>query len=113
MNSLESVLRETISQGIPRTHRSWKKILVIVEGLYSMEGTICPLEKLIELKKKYKFYLFIDEAHSIGALGPSGKGVCDYWGIDPKEVDILMGTFTKSFGAAGGYLAGSKVNMMK
>lgn len=50
----------------------------------------------------------MDEAHSIGALGPNGRGVCDYFGIDPKNIDILMGTFTKSFGAAGGYIAGSK-----
>jgi serine palmitoyltransferase len=50
----------------------------------------------------------VDEAHSIGALGPQGRGVCDYYGIDPRRVDILMGTFTKSFGAAGGYVAGSK-----
>jgi serine palmitoyltransferase len=56
----------------------------------------------------WQFYLYVDEAHSIGALGPNGRGVCDYFGIDPRRVDILMGTFTKSFGAAGGYIAGSK-----
>lgn len=50
----------------------------------------------------------MDEAHSIGAMGPNGRGVVDYWGCDPKEIDILMGTFTKSFGSAGGYIAGSK-----
>ena len=55
-----------------------------------------------------QFYLFIDEAHSIGAMGPRGRGVTDYFGIDTKDVDILMGTFTKSFGAAGGYIAGRK-----
>jgi serine palmitoyltransferase len=55
-----------------------------------------------------QFYLFIDEAHSIGALGPHGRGVVDYFGVNPRSVDILMGTFTKSFGAAGGYIAGSK-----
>src|SRR5690606_24531562 len=60
------------------------------------------------LKKKYKFYLFIDEAHSIGALGPRGRGVCDYFGIDTKEVDVLMGTLTKSFGANGGYIAANQ-----
>ncbi|KAI9364483.1 pyridoxal phosphate-dependent transferase [Zopfochytrium polystomum] len=108
VKELESVLREAISQGQPRTHRPWKKILVIVEGLYSMEGNICNLPGIIELKKKYKFYLYLDEAHSIGAMGPNGRGICDYYGIDPAEVDILMGTFTKSFGAAGGYLAASK-----
>ena len=108
MRDLERLLREVISQGQPRTHRPWKKILVTVEGLYSMEGTMCNLPALIELKKKYKFHLFIDEAHSIGALGPQGKGVCDYFGIDPAEVDILMGTLTKSFGANGGYIAAEK-----
>jgi serine palmitoyltransferase len=108
MEDLERLLREVISQGQPRTHRPWKKILVVVEGLYSMEGTLCNLPVLLALKKRYKFNLFIDEAHSIGALGPKGRGVCDYFGIDPAEVDVLMGTLTKSFGANGGYIAGSK-----
>ncbi|GAA5825507.1 hypothetical protein JCM10212_002413 [Sporobolomyces blumeae] len=107
MNDLDNLLRECISQGQPRTHRPWKKILLIVEGLYSMEGTMVDLPRILELKQMYKFYLYIDEAHSIGALGPRGRGVCDYFGVDPKHVDILMGTFTKSFGAAGGYIAGS------
>ena len=105
---LERLLREVISQGQPRTHRPWKKILIVVEGLYSMEGTMCNLPALLALKKKYKFNLFVDEAHSIGALGPRGRGVCDYFGVDPAEIDILMGTFTKSFGANGGYIAASK-----
>ena len=73
-----------------------------------MEGTIVNLPALLELKKRYKCYLYVDEAHSIGALGPNGGGVCDYFGVDPNEVDILMGTFTKSFGAVGGYIAGRK-----
>ncbi|CAG8509188.1 2099_t:CDS:2, partial [Diversispora eburnea] len=84
MEDLESLLKECISQGQPRTHRPWKKILLIVEGIYSME------------------------AHSIGALGPRGRGVCDYYGVDPEDVDIMMGTFTKSFGAAGGYIAANQ-----
>ncbi|KAG2159457.1 pyridoxal phosphate-dependent transferase [Suillus bovinus] len=108
MSSLESLLREVISQGHPKTHRAWKKILVIVEGLYSMEGTVVNLPKIVELKQIYKFHLYIDEAHSIGALGPRGRGVTDYFDIPPSSIDVLMGTFTKSFGAAGGYIAGSK-----
>lgn len=67
------------------------------------------LDEVIRLKTKYKAYLYLDEAHSVGAMGPRGRGVVDYFGADPKDVDILMGTFTKSFGAAGGYIAGSKV----
>lgn len=74
-----------------------------------MEGTIVNLPEIITLKKKYNCYLYVDEAHSIGALGSRGRGVTDYFGCDPKDIDILMGTFTKSFGAAGGYIAGSKV----
>ncbi|KAF8249672.1 PLP-dependent transferase [Wilcoxina mikolae CBS 423.85] len=108
MKSLEALLREQIASGQPRSHRPWKKILVVVEGLYSMEGTMCNLPGILELKKKYKFHLFVDEAHSVGALGPNGRGVCDYFGIDPNEVDILMGTLTKSFGANGGYIAAEK-----
>ena len=113
MKSLERRLREVISQGQPRTHRPWKKILVVVEGLYSMEGSMVNLPGILALKKKYKFHLFVDEAHSIGALGPRGRGVCDYFGVDPADVDILMGTLTKSFGANGGYIAGDKETIEK
>ena len=73
-----------------------------------MEGTICRLPEIIELKKKYRAYLYLDEAHSVGAMGPRGRGVVDYFGCNPRDVDVMMGTFTKSFGAAGGYIAGSR-----
>ncbi|MFT7810524.1 serine palmitoyltransferase 2-like [Arapaima gigas] len=108
MQSLEKLLRDAVVHGQPRTHRPWKKILIVVEGIYSMEGSIIRLPEVIALKKKYKAYLYLDEAHSIGALGPRGRGVLDYFGLDPRDVDILMGTFTKSFGAAGGYIGGKK-----
>ena len=74
-----------------------------------MEGSIVRLPEILELKKKYKFYIYLDEAHSIGALGQHGKGVVDYYGLNPKDVDIMMGTFTKSFGGAGGYICGNQV----
>ncbi|XP_068110571.1 serine palmitoyltransferase 2 [Hyperolius riggenbachi] len=109
MQSLEKLLRDAIVNGQPRTHRPWKKILIVVEGIYSMEGSIVRLPEVIALKKKYKAYLYLDEAHSIGALGPNGRGVVDYFGLDPRDVDIMMGTFTKSFGGAGGYIGGTKV----
>merc|ERR1711865_1046310 len=75
---------------------------------YSMEGTICQLREIVEIKKKYKAYLWVDEAHSIGALGETGRGVTEYCGVDRADVDILMGTFTKSFGSVGGYVASSR-----
>lgn len=105
---LEKVLRESIVEGQPRTRRPWKKILIVVEGIYSMEGEMCPLPEIVALKKKYKAYLYVDEAHSIGAIGPTGRGICEHKGVDPADVDILMGTFTKSFGSIGGYIASSR-----
>uniref|UniRef100_A0A0N4ZIL5 serine C-palmitoyltransferase n=1 Tax=Parastrongyloides trichosuri TaxID=131310 RepID=A0A0N4ZIL5_PARTI len=108
MLSLEQTIRNAIAYGNPKTHRPYQKILIIVEGIYSMEGSICNLPQIIEIKKKYKCYLYLDEAHSIGAMGPNGKGIVEYWGCDVNDVDIMMGTFTKSFGSAGGYIAGKK-----
>ncbi|XP_038846118.1 serine palmitoyltransferase 3-like [Salvelinus namaycush] len=111
--SLERLLREAVCTGQPRTHRPWKKILIMVEGIYSMEGSVVRLPDIVALKKKYKAYLYLDEAHSIGAVGPTGRGVTELFGLDPSDIDVMMGTFTKSFGAAGGYIAGKKVDYIR
>ncbi|XP_071596362.1 serine palmitoyltransferase 3 isoform X3 [Heliangelus exortis] len=108
MQSLEKLLREAIIYGQPRSRRAWRKIIILVEGIYSMEGSIVRLPEIVSLKRKYKAYLYLDEAHSIGAVGATGRGVVEYFGMSPDDVDVLMGTFTKSFGAAGGYIAGKK-----
>ena len=105
--NLEKILRKALIHGHPKTRRAWKKVLIVVEGVYSMEGTVVRLPEIVAIKKKYGAYLYLDEAHSIGAMGPNGRGIVDYYGVNPRDVDILMGTFTKSFGAAGGYIAGS------
>ena len=105
---LEVILREAVVLGQPRHRRPWKKIMVVVEGIYSMEGAICNLKEIVRVCKKYKAYIYVDEAHSIGALGATGRGVCEYAGVDTKDIDILMGTFTKSFSGMGGYIAASK-----
>jgi serine palmitoyltransferase len=83
---LEQVLREAIINGQPRHHRPWKKIMVMVEGIYSMEGDICNLPEIVRVCKKYKAYIYVDEAHSIGALGKTGRGVCEQTGVDPKDI---------------------------
>ncbi|KXZ47975.1 hypothetical protein GPECTOR_31g337 [Gonium pectorale] len=105
---LDALLRQSIAEGQPRSHRPWKKIMVIVEGVYSMEGEACCLKEIVEVAKKYKAYIYLDEAHSIGALGRTGRGCCEHWGVDPNDIDIMMGTFTKSFGSCGGYVAGKR-----
>jgi len=113
--ALEKIVRRAVIDGQPKSHRPWKKILIIVEGVYSMEGEICDLRSIVEVKKKYKCYLYLDEAHSIGAVGVTGRGACEFCGVNPRDVDILMGTFTKSFGAIGGYVAGTSqlVNVIR
>ena len=75
-----------------------------------MEGSVTKLPEVVRLKKKYKAYVYLDEAHSIGAMGSHGKGIVDYFNLDVKDIDVMMGTFTKSFGSSGGYIAGSKVS---
>ncbi|GMR59017.1 hypothetical protein PMAYCL1PPCAC_29212 [Pristionchus mayeri] len=104
----EKLLREALCKPNPNTGKAYNKVLIIVEGIYSMEGTIVNLPEFIRIKKKYGAYLFLDEAHSVGALGPTGKGVVEYWGCDPRDVDIMMGTLTKSFAGAGGYIGGAE-----
>lgn len=79
---------------------------MIVEGLYSMEGSYIDLPKLINLKKQYGFMIYVDEAHSIGSLGESGRGIRDHFHVDYADVDFCMGTFTKSFSSVGGYVTG-------
>ena len=91
VDSLESVLRTQVARGQPRTRRPWKKVLVVVEGIYSMEGELAPLPDIVAVCKRYRAYLYLDEAHSIGALGPTGRGVCEALGVDPKDVDVMMG----------------------
>lgn len=105
---LDMILREAIVYGQPRTRRPWNRILVVVEGIYSMEGEYCNLRAVVDACKRYGAYVYLDEAHSIGAMGPTGRGCCEYTGVDSSDVDVLMGTFTKSFGGMGGYVAADK-----
>jgi serine palmitoyltransferase len=105
---LEEQLRDAVIYGHPRTRRPFNKILIVVEGIYSMEGSIVRLPEIVALKKRYKAYLYLDEAHSIGALGKTGRGVVEYYGVNPHDIDLAMGTFTKSFGSAGGYISGRR-----
>ncbi|MCD5406964.1 MAG: aminotransferase class I/II-fold pyridoxal phosphate-dependent enzyme [Desulfotomaculum sp.] len=85
-----------------------RRVLIIVEGAYSMDGDIPDLRRFVELKKQHQAMLMIDEAHSIGTIGKTGRGVCEYTEVDPQEVDFLMGTLSKSLASCGGYIAAGK-----
>ena len=104
MAHLEAILRRATSVGQPGG-APWRKIIIMVEGIYSMEGQFAKLREIVALKKRFNAFLYLDEAHSIGAVGPRGRGVTDHLGIPTSEVDVMVGTFTKSFGSVGGYVA--------
>lgn len=100
MDALEEILKE---------HRgSHKRALIATEGLFSMDGDLPDLPRLIELKKRFKCFLMIDEAHAIGVVGKTGHGVAEHFDVNPKDVDIWMGTLSKALCGCGGYIAGCK-----
>lgn len=87
------------------SRRKYRHVLVAVEGVYSMDGDIPDLRQLVELRRKHHLFLLVDEAHSIGVLGAQGGGAREHFGIDAADVDLWMGTLSKSFASCGGYIA--------
>ncbi len=85
-----------------------RRILVISEGVFSMDGDVCDLRQIVDMKNKYGAILMIDESHSLGVLGKNGRGVDSYFDIAPDEVDIFTGSLSKAIPANGGFVAGSK-----
>ncbi len=100
-NDMEDL--ENILKGLP--HEAVK--LIVVDGVFSMEGDLANLPKIVELKHKYNCSIMVDEAHGLGVFGKEGRGVCDYFGLT-DEVDLIMGTFSKSMASIGGFIAGDK-----
>ncbi len=86
----------------------YAKVLIIIEGAYSMDGDVADVPAFVAVKKKYGCFLMVDEAHSACVIGETGGGVDEYFGLEPGDVDIKMGTLSKGLGTCGGYLAGSK-----
>jgi 8-amino-7-oxononanoate synthase len=82
-------------------------ILIVVDGVYSMEGDLANLPGVVKLAKKYKAKVMVDDAHGIGVMGKNGRGTCEYFGVE-DDVDLVMGTFSKSFASLGGFVAGDK-----
>ncbi|MEE1942545.1 aminotransferase class I/II-fold pyridoxal phosphate-dependent enzyme [Streptomyces sp. TRM 70361] len=82
-----------------------RRALVVVEGAYSQDGDIPDLPRFIEVKRRHRAMLMIDEAHSIGVLGATGRGIGEHFGTDPADVDLWMGTLSKAIGSLGGYIA--------
>ena len=98
MEDLENILKTLPYEAVK---------LIVVDGVFSMEGDLCKLPQLVELKHKYNCSLMVDEAHGLGVFGREGRGVCDHFGLT-DEVDLIMGTFSKSLASIGGFIAGDK-----
>lgn len=99
---------ESLERILAEIRGNFERTLVVIEGLYSMDGDIPDLPRFIDIKNRYKAFLMVDEAHSIGVLGETGHGLREHYGIQGKAVDIWMGTLSKAFAGCGGYIAGEK-----
>lgn len=105
MNHLEQILKKC----------EYDKVKVIViDGVFSMEGDVAKLPEIVALSKKYNASIFVDEAHSLGVFGKTGAGVCEHFGVS-NDVDLIMGTFSKSLGTIGGFIASDEniINYLK
>lgn len=91
---------------LARERARFEKVLIVVEGVYSMDGDLAPLDRLVEIKKQHKALLMVDEAHALGVLGATGRGSIEHFGLDPSDVDIWMGTLSKTLSGCGGFIAG-------
>ncbi len=98
--AVDSILREVRHQ--------YRKVVIAIEGVYSMDGDFSNVPRFVEVKKRHKAFLFVDEAHSIGTMGASGHGMSEHYQFDPQDVDLWMGTLSKAFGSCGGYIGGCR-----
>ncbi|QRM19926.1 aminotransferase class I/II-fold pyridoxal phosphate-dependent enzyme [Dechloromonas sp. TW-R-39-2] len=99
---------ESLERVLTELRGNFERTLIVVEGLYSMDGDIPDLPRFIDIKQRYKAFLMVDEAHSIGVLGQTGRGIREHYGLPGNAVDIWMGTLSKAFASCGGYIAGER-----
>lgn len=97
---------KALEQLLQQTRSKHERVIIATEGLFSMDGSIVKLPELIELKKQYTCFLMLDEAHALGVLGKTGRGTAEHYDLPPSEVDIWMGTLSKTLCSCGGFIAG-------
>jgi 8-amino-7-oxononanoate synthase len=99
---------DALADVLRRSRSAHRNALVVVEGCYSTEGDIPDLPRLIDIKDRYGAWLMVDDAHALGVLGASGRGIAERFGVAPARIDILMGTLSKTLASCGGFIAGRK-----
>jgi len=98
----------TLERMLYRNRDKHEKVVIVVEGVYSMDGDIAPIPEFVRLKRAYGCFLLVDEAHSSGVIGATGGGVDEYFGLAPDDIDMKVGTLSKATGSIGGYIAGNR-----
>ena len=98
---------DNLEQILAANRGKYERVLIVVEGLYGMDGDFPDLPRLIEIKNQYNAWLMVDEAHALGVLGSRGGGSAEHFNVDPRQVDVWMGTLSKTLSGCGGYIAGS------
>lgn len=93
---------------LARERRGFERVLIVLEGIYSMDGDYPELPRFVELKRRHRAFLMVDEAHSFGVMGARGLGVREHFGLDGADVDIWMGTLSKTLAGCGGFIAGER-----
>ena len=99
---------DALDKTLGEIRNEYHKVLIAIEGLYSMDGDYPELDKFVAVKKKHRAMLFVDEAHSFGTLGATGRGLGELYNVDREDVEMWMGTLSKSLGSSGGFIGGSK-----
>lgn len=99
---------EALDRMLGALRSQYRRTLVVIEGVYSMDGDFSDLPQFVRVKNRHRCMLMVDEAHSFGTMGKTGHGVAEHFGVDPRQVDIWMGTLSKSASSCGGYIAGSQ-----
>jgi len=98
---------QALDRLLSEQRQHFERVLVVVEGIYSMDGDYPELPRFVDIKRKHKAFLMVDEAHSLGVMGATGKGIREHFGLAGDDVDIWMGTLSKTLASCGGYIAGS------
>ncbi|MGJ0534719.1 aminotransferase class I/II-fold pyridoxal phosphate-dependent enzyme [Methylocystis sp.] len=93
---------------LARHREEYRNVLIVVEGVYSMDGDTADLPRLLAIKEKFQVWLLVDEAHSLGVLGATGRGLAEHQGVDPARIDLIVGTMSKTLASCGGYVCGKK-----
>src|SRR6202035_4524453 len=97
---------EALDQLLTQCRLQYERVLIVIEGLYSMDGDVPDLPHFVEIKRRHRAFLMVDEAHSLGVLGRNGGGIQEHFGVRGADVDIWMGTLSKALASCGGYIAG-------